>query len=82
MLPRWCVVKNLPATAGNIRDVGLIPELGRSPREGNAPTPVFLPRESHGQRSLVDYGPKGLEKSDTTEATYTHACVHGQGGDL
>ena len=29
------VVKNLPANAGDIRDVGLIPGLGRSPGEGN-----------------------------------------------
>ena len=29
------LVKNLPANAGDIRDVGLIPGLGISPREGN-----------------------------------------------
>ena len=29
------VVKNLPATAGNARDMGLIPGSGRSPGEGN-----------------------------------------------
>ena len=29
------VVKNLPATAGDTRDVGLIPESGRSPGVGN-----------------------------------------------
>ena len=29
------LVKNLPANAGDARDVGSIPELGRSPREGN-----------------------------------------------
>ena len=28
-------VKNLPANAGNIRDVGLIPELGGSPGGGH-----------------------------------------------
>jgi len=33
------VVKNLPANAGDIRDRGSIPQLGR-------PTPVFLPGES------------------------------------
>jgi len=33
------------------------------------PTPVFLPRESHGQRSLVGYSPQGCKQSDTTEAT-------------
>ena len=29
------VVKNLPANAGDIRDTGLIPGLGRSPGKGN-----------------------------------------------
>ena len=29
------VVKNLPANAGDIRDMGLIPGSGRSPGEGN-----------------------------------------------
>ena len=29
------VVKKLPAKAGDITDVGLIPGLGRSPGEGN-----------------------------------------------
>ena len=31
------------------------------------PTPVFLPRKSHGWRSLVGYGPGGCKESDTTE---------------
>ena len=31
------------------------------------PTPVFLPGESHGQRSLWDYGPWGCKESDTAE---------------
>ena len=34
------------------------------------PTPVFLPGESHGQRSLVGYSPWGPTESDTTEVTY------------
>ena len=33
------------------------------------PTPVFLPGESHGQRSLAGYSPQGRKESDTTEAT-------------
>ena len=28
------------------------------------PTPVFLPGESHGQRSLAGYGPWGRKESD------------------
>ena len=52
------VVKNLPASAGDGRDVGLIPGLGRPPGEGHGtPTAVFLPGESHEQRNLVGYSP-------------------------
>ena len=37
------------------------------------PTPVFLPGESHGHRSLAGYSPQGHKESDTTEET---ACAH------
>ena len=33
------------------------------------PTPVFLPGESHGWRSLVGYSPWGHKESDRTEVT-------------
>ena len=33
------------------------------------PTRVFLPGESHGQRSLEGYRPQGLKESEKTEAT-------------
>ena len=33
------------------------------------PTPVFLPGESHGQRSLVGYSPWGRKELNRTEAT-------------
>ena len=38
-------------------------------RSEQQPTPVFLPRESHGQRSLEDYGSYGHKESDTNEVT-------------
>ena len=54
----------------NVGDLGSIPGFGRMPwRRKWQPTPVFLPRESHGQRSLVDYSPWGHKELDTTEAT-------------
>ena len=31
------------------------------------PTPIFLPGEFHGQRSLVGYSPWGRKESDTTD---------------
>ena len=33
------------------------------------PTPVFLPGESHGQRSLAGYSSWGCKESDMTEHT-------------
>ena len=33
------------------------------------PTPVFLPGEFYGQRSLAGYRPKDHRELDTTEAT-------------
>ena len=39
------------------------------------PTPVFLPGESHGQRSLAGYSPWGRKKSDATEVTW-HTCTY------
>ena len=62
------MVKNLPASAEDIRDLGLIPGSGREKGEWQ-PTPVFLPGESHGERRRVGYNPWGLKESDTTEAT-------------
>ena len=34
-------------------------------------TPVFLPEESHGLRSLVGYGPWSCKELDTTEQLST-----------
>ena len=36
------------------------------------PTPVFLPGESHGWRSLVGYCPRGCKELDTTERLHFH----------
>ena len=40
-----------------------------------APTPVFLPGESHGQRSLAGSSPWGHRESDTTERISTMAST-------
>ena len=45
------------------------------------PTPVFLPGESHGQRSLAGCSPWGGKESDTTEqpsTTTTHKITDGE----
>ena len=46
--PGNSLVKNLPANAGDARDMGLIPGLGRSPGRGNG-NPEYLLGKSHGR---------------------------------
>ena len=66
-------------SACSARDSGLIPGWGRSLRRKWQPTPVFLPGESHGQRSLVGYslwGCKGLNTTERLTHTHTHTHTH------
>ena len=70
------VVKNLPANAGDTRDLGSILGVGKIPwRRTWQPTPVFLPGESYGQRSLAGYSPQGRKESDTTERLSNNICL-------
>ena len=73
-LPWWAflvayMVKNLPATW----ETGFHPWVGKIPwRRKWQPSPVFLPGEFHGQRSLVGYSPWGCKELDLTEQLSTH----------
>ena len=60
----------------DVRDMGSIPGFGKVSwsREWQ-PTPVFLPGESHGQRSLVGCSPWDRKELDTTEVT-EHSRMH------
>ena len=50
--------------------------VGKIPwRRAWQPTPVFLPGESHGQRSLTGYSPWYFKESDTTEQLNAHAST-------
>ena len=61
------VVKNLPANAEDIKDASY-PWVEKFPwRRAWQPTKVFLPGESHGQRSLGGYSPRGRKELDVTE---------------
>ena len=41
------------------------------------PTPVLLPGQPHGWRSLVGYSPRGCKESDTTEQLHFHfVCLN------
>ena len=52
------VVKNLPACAGDAKDVGSIPGSGKSPGAGNGnPLQYSCLENSMDKRSLVGYSP-------------------------
>ena len=60
------VVKSPPAQSRSCRRPGFDLGVGKIPwRRKGQPTPVFLPGESHGQRSLVGYSPWACKQSDT-----------------
>ena len=64
------------------RRPGFSPWVGKIPwRREWLPTPVFLPGESHGQRSLVGCSPCGHKESDTAErlTLSLHFQSHGRG---
>jgi len=74
--PGGSVARNPPAlqepqwVGSHCRKHGFSPWVRKIPwRRAWQPTPVFLPGESHGQRSLEDYSPWGCKESDTTEET-------------
>ena len=63
-LPRWLVVKNLPANAADARDVGWIPGLGKSPGGNGYPLPYSYLENSmdRGDWWVTVYG---IAKSQT-----------------
>ena len=59
------VVKNSPAMQ-ELQEMWIRSQGQEDPLERTwQPTPVFLPGESHGQRSLVGYGLEGCKESDS-----------------
>jgi len=59
------------------RRFGFDPWVEKIPwRKAWQPTPVFLPRESQGQRRLLGYSPLGCKESDTTKNNVAHMHEH------
>ena len=79
--PGGSVIRNLPANTGYAGDA--VRSMGWEDllEEEMATLPVFLPRKSHGQRSLAAYGPWRHKEQDTTEqlspiSQYTRTTIH------
>ena len=67
--PGAAMIKDLSASAGEGRDTGSIPELGRSPGIGIG-NPVFLPGKFQRQKGLVRPSSWSRKESDMTEHTH------------
>ena len=65
--PGGAMIENLPANAGDIREMQVRSPVGKIPwRKEWPPTPVFLPGKFHGQKSLGGYSPWSHKESDMT----------------
>ena len=73
-------IKNLPASAGDARDAGLIPGLGRSPGKGNGNPLQYSCLENHMNREARQNTIQGVSKeSDTTEHNIEVPSWHSEG---
>ena len=72
-LPRLCSGKESACQRRRCRRPGFDIWVGKIPwRRKWQLTSVFLPRKSHGQKSVAGYSPWGRKVSDTTKHTCTH----------
>ena len=67
------MVKNLPARAGDARDTGSIPGLGRSPGEGNGNLLQYSCLEISSHRGAWRATVHGVTELDMTECVHMHA---------
>ena len=77
-LPRWCSGKESACQCGRRKRHRFDPWVGKIPwRRKRQPTLVFLPGESHGQRSLTGHSP-WIAKSRTrlSDWAHTHRLWH------
>ena len=71
------MVKNLPTNGRGCKRHGFNPWVGKIPwRKKWQPTLGFLPGESHRQRSLAGYSPRGHKDLDMIERVRACVCGH------
>ena len=71
-LPRWLSGKNPPANAGDARDMGSIPGLGKSPGVGNGCPPQYSCLENSVDRGAWQATAHAAAASQTQLSTHTH----------
>ena len=78
------VVKNPPAKAGDVRNVGLIPGSGRSPGGGHGNTFQYSCLENAMDRGVWSAIVHGVAKigNDWSDLACMHACMHSQSPDM
>ena len=70
--PGGTVGKEFPCQCRRCKSLDFDPWVGKIPwRREWPPTPEFLPRKFHGQRSSAGYSPWGHKESDVTEHAQT-----------
>ena len=76
-LPRWHSGKESAYQSRRYKKCRFSLWVGKIPwRRKWQPTLVFLPGESQGNRSLVDYSPWGCKESNMTEWLGLHTCTY------
>ena len=73
--PGGAVVKNLPANAGDTRDMGLIPESGRSPKIRNGNSLQYSCLENSTDRGAWWATVHGFAKRQMLLSTHTHTHI-------
>ena len=77
--PGASVVKN-PTAKQEMQECVFDPSVVKIPwKTKYLPTPVFVSRESPGQRSLVGYSPWGHKESDMSDWLSMHVHTHTRG---
>ena len=81
-LPRWLSGRESTCQCRRCQRHGFYPWIGKIHWSKKwQPTPVFLPGEFHGQKSLADCSPWGLKESDSTEHSRARTvCMVWDGG--
>ena len=74
--PGRTVVKNLPASPGDAKDMGLISELGRSPGVGNGNPLQYSCLENSMDREAWQATVHGLAKRWTRLNRHTDLCIY------